>query len=88
MKRFKIALVQIENIELDIESNSLDEAKEIMLDKLDNEEIDFEYTPTKVYVVDKDDKNVKLPKDDDWTIDYNDGAKLVHTPTKVHVVGK
>ena len=86
MKRFKIALVQIENIELEVEANSLDEAKEIMLDKLDNEEIDFDYTPTKIYVVDKDDENVKLPKDDDWTVDYNDGEKLVHTPTKSYVV--
>lgn len=88
MKKFRIALVKIENVELELEANSLDEAKEIMLEKLDNDEIEFVYTPTKIYVVDKDDENVKLPKDDDWTVDYNDGAKLIHTPTKSYVVGK
>lgn len=68
MKKFRMALVRIANIELEIEANSFDEAKETMLKKLDNDEIEFVYTPEKVYVVNKDDKNVKLPKDDDWTV--------------------
>ena len=68
MKRFKMALVQIANIELEVEANSFDEAKEIMLEKLANDSIEFVYTPTKIYVVDKDDENIKLPKDDEWTV--------------------
>lgn len=68
MKKFRMALVRIANIELEIEANSFDEAKETMLKKLDNDEIEFVYTPEKVYVVNKDDENVKLPKDDDWTV--------------------
>ena len=68
MKKFRMALVRIANIELEVEANSFDEARETMLKKLDNDEIEFVYTPEKVYVVDKDDKNIKLPKDDDWTV--------------------
>lgn len=68
MKKFRMALVRIANIELEIEANSFDEAKETMLKKLDNDEIEFVYTPEKVYIVNKGDENVKLPKDDDWTV--------------------
>lgn len=68
-KKFKIELVLIQRTEQEVEADSIEEAKDILLDQYDNEEIGFVYVPTKVYLVDKEDKNVKLPEDDEWTTD-------------------
>lgn len=69
MKKFKLELVQIQRIEQEIEANSIEEAKNILLDKFYNDDIELVYVPNKVYLVDKKDKNVKLPEDDEWTVD-------------------
>lgn len=69
MKKFKLELVQIQKIEQEIEANSIEEAKNMLLDKFYNDDIEFVYVPNKVYLVDKEDKNVKLPEDDKWTVD-------------------
>ena len=69
MKKFKLELVQIQRIEQEIEANSIEEAKNILLDKFYNDDIELVYVPNKVYLVDKEDKNVKLPEDDEWTVD-------------------
>lgn len=69
MKKFKLALVQIQRIEQEIEANSIEEAKNMLLDKFYNDDIEFVYAPNKLYLVDKEDKNVKLPEDDKWTVD-------------------
>lgn len=69
MKKFKLELVQIQRIEQEIEANSIEEAKNMLLDKFYNDDIEFVYVPNKVYLVDKEDKNVKLPEDDKWTVD-------------------
>lgn len=69
MKKFKLELVQIQRIEQEIEANSIEEAKNMLLDKFYNDDVEFVYVPNKVYLVDKEDKNVKLPEDDKWTVD-------------------
>lgn len=69
MKKFKLELVQIQRIEQEIEANSIEEAKNMLLDKFYNDDVEFVYVPNKVYLVDKEDKNVKLPEDDEWTVD-------------------
>lgn len=68
MKKFKLELVQIQRIEQEIEANSIEEAKNILLDKFYNDDIEFVYVPNKVYLVDKKDEKVKLPEDDEWTV--------------------
>lgn len=68
MKKFKLELVQIQRIEQEIEANSIEEAKNILLDKFYNDDIEFVYVPNKIYLVDKEDEKVKLPEDDEWTV--------------------
>lgn len=69
MKKFKIALVQIQKMEQEVEASSVEEAKEKLLEQFENDEIEFVYVPTKVHLVDMEDDKVRLPEDDEWTVD-------------------
>lgn len=69
MKKFKIALVQIQKMEQEVEANSIEEAKEKLLEQFENDEIEFVYVPTKVHLIDTEDDKVRLPEDDEWTVD-------------------
>ena len=69
MSKFAIRIIQMQEKEVEIEAISLDEAKDIVFEKLDNQEIELVYTPTKVFVKSADDPHVHLPQDDQWTLD-------------------
>ena len=63
------AELNLQKMEQEVEANSIEEAKEKLLEQFENDEIEFVYVPTKVHLIDTEDDRVRLPEDDEWTVD-------------------